>query len=75
MMISIKHVVRKCKSDGQLLCSVCEKSFCSQFNLEQHKKIIHYEGPVNLFSCEQCQFISKHKSNLVRHQRRKHKLV
>ena len=54
----IKHIVIKCKSVEQFLCGVCEKSFCS-------RKIIHFEGPVNLFSCdyEQCQFITKHKSN------------
>ena len=54
----IKHVVIKCKSEEQFLCGVCEKSFYL-------KKIIYSEGPVNLFSCdyEQCQFITKHKSN------------
>ena len=54
----IKHVVIKCKSEEQFLCGLYENSFCS-------KKIIHFEGPVNLFlfDYEQCQLITKHKSN------------
>jgi len=70
----IEHIARKCKRKEQFLCGVCEKGFGSQFNLKRHQKIIHIEGPKNLFSCdyEQCQFITKHKANLVRHQKRKH---
>ena len=68
----IKHVAEKCKGDERFLCSVCNKSFSSKSNLEQHKKNIHYDGPRNILSCEQCEFITKHKSSLLRHNKRKH---
>jgi hypothetical protein len=68
----IAHVVEKCKSDERFLCSVCNKCFSSKSNLEQHKKNIHYDGLRNVLSCEQCELITKHKSSLLRHNKRKH---
>ena len=71
----IAHLVEKCKSYEQFLCSVCNKCFSSKSNTEQHKKNVHYDGPMNVLSCEQCDFITKHKQSLIRHNKRKHEAI
>jgi uncharacterized Zn-finger protein len=68
----IAHLVEKCKSVEQCLCPVCNKCFSSKSNLSQHMQNIHYDGPVNVLSCEDCEFVTKHKSSLIRHKKRKH---
>ena len=71
-VVAHSHSVKKCKSDERFLCSECRKYFTSKFNLEQHKKNIQYEGPINILSCEHCDFITKHKTSLTRHMKIKH---
>ena len=66
------HVVEKCRKVEQFLCPVCNKCFSSKSNLQQHKAIIHFEGPMNILSCDDCEFVTKHKSSLDRHKKRKH---
>ena len=68
----VEHFVRKCKPEERFPCSECGKDFSSKFNLEQHKRNIHYEVPRNIFSCKYCDFISKHKTSMTRHVKRKH---
>ena len=47
------HIVEKCKRAEKYQCPVCNKCFSSKSNLEQHKKIIHYDGPMNVLSWEE----------------------
>ena len=63
-------------------CRYCGKDFITKSNLDRHKQEIHCKGTrfdtskikVNLYSfaCDQCSFISKRKSLLLRHVRNKH---
>ena len=69
------HIVEQCRRAEEFLCPVCNKCFSSKSNLEQHKKIIHYDGPMNVLSCEDCEFLTKHKSSLDRHKKRKHSTI
>ena len=66
------HVVEKCRSGVKFLCPECNKSFSSKSNLAYHMKMIHYAGPTNVLYCEDCEFVTKHKSSLERHKKRSH---
>lgn len=67
------HLVRKCRSEERFPCSECDKDFSSKFNMEQHKRNLHFEVTKNIFCCKYCDFISKHKNSMARHEKRKHK--
>lgn len=45
-------------------CDFCEKSFCSKYNLERHKKVHTKEKP---FSCKQCKKRFGRKEHLKNH--------
>ena len=68
----IAHLVEKCKSAKQCVCPVCNKNFSSKFNLSQHIQNTHHDGPINVLSCDVCEFVTRHQSSLVRHKHRKH---
>ena len=68
----IKHLVENCKSAEKYLCPVCNKCSSSKSNLLRHMQNSHYDGPVNVLSCEECEFVTKHASSLLRHKKRKH---
>eukprot|EP00091_Calanus_sinicus_P007847 TRINITY_DN19144_c0_g1_i1.p1 TRINITY_DN19144_c0_g1~~TRINITY_DN19144_c0_g1_i1.p1 ORF type:complete len:103 (-),score=15.48 TRINITY_DN19144_c0_g1_i1:45-353(-) len=69
------HIVEKCRRAEKFMCPVCNKCFSSKSSLQEHKTIIHNDGPINVFSCENCEFVTKHKSSLDRHKKRKHTAI
>jgi len=68
----IAHLVKKCKSDETFACSICQKCFSSNSNMEQHRKNIHSKEPRKILSCNECEFVTIHKPNLLKHKKRKH---
>ena len=70
----VEHLSNKCKPDVEFSCDSCDKPFSTKYNLEQHKKTIHYDVAKTLFSCKEdfCGFITKYKTSLTRHKKRLH---
>ena len=68
----VDHLVNNCKPDERFPCDACDKDFSTKFNLDQHKKSIHYVEAKAVFSCQFCGFITKHKTSLTRHTKRMH---
>ena len=65
------HLIDKCREKAPYQCDECTKKFSTKFNVEYHKTISHSELTKN-FSCENCDFVTKHQSILKRHVRRVH---
>ena len=61
----------KINNDRQYTCNECDKVFCGQSGLYQHKKHVH-EGVT--YDCNQCDLKASKKSHLQRHFKKKHSM-
>ena len=68
----VAHLVNKCRPEERFPCNKCDKDFSSKFNMKQHERGIHFNVTKNVFCCKFCDFLSKHKTSITRHEKRKH---
>ena len=70
MNILSQHTLWRNVEELKSFCALCATSASAPSQIWSNtSKIIHYDGPMNVLSSEDCEFLRKHKSTLDRHKK------
>lgn len=59
---------KECKSPFKHTCKQCNQEYSSKGTLDRHLWQVHNIGEGTIFKCEHCEYTSKRKGDLKKHQ-------